>query len=443
MTSEYTGKSFLIFFSLIFLQSSLLFAQAINVKKYGAKGDGVTDDYAVLKQVANKINQDGGGEIFFPKGNYYIAQYHMQDNNLEDIVFKNCNGITIKGTEAIITLNGNFRRLGDIKKKYSYSSYSAIMPFSFNNCSNIEIDNLEVNGNVNMMTRDEDVKESGGFLLHFISCRNVTLNDLFVHHAQTDGIYINGDCFNFKATNVMSSNNARQGMSIIRLDTAEFNTCSFKNTGFTGGDYGFHAPGAGVDIEPTATKSGVHNIRFINCTFESNYGSQLVVGKPTLTTNITISGCTFKAGISKSTHAIVLAAKDVVLENNDIDCGNSNIFPVWNSLPGSKVIIRNNKIKSSASGIMANTKDTTNDVLIENNTIEYTGTSTIRSYFPYIQSNISFKNNKIIIPEEYQKPQGVSSLIQNAKISQGNEFYSKGKKLKPRISYQGTSIIGD
>ena len=232
-------------------------------------------------------------------------------------------------------------------------------------------------------------------------------------------------------------------MSIIRLDTATFSNCTFKNTGFTGGDYGFHAPGAGVDIEPTATKSGVHNIRFIGCNFESNYGSQLVIGKPTLTTNVNISGCTFHAGISKSTHAIVLAAKDVVMENNDIDCGNSNIFPVWNALPGSKVIIRNNRIKSSASGIMANTKDTTNDVLIENNTIEYTGTSTIRSYFPYIQANISFNNNKIIIPEQYQKPQGVSSLIQNAKVSKGNEFFSNGKKVKPRISYLGTSVIGD
>ena len=436
-------KLVLIFACFIFFQSFSLIGQIINVKKMGAKGDGTTDDYAALKSVADKINKDGGGEIFFPKGNYYIGQYHLEGNKVEDIVFNNCKGIVIKGKDAIITVNGNFHRKADILKKYSYSSYSAIMPFSFNNCSNIEIDNLEVNGNVNMMTRDEDVKESGGFLLHFISCRNVTLKDLFVHHAQTDGIYINGDCFNFSATNVISSNNARQGMSIIRLDTGTFKNCTFKNTGFTGGDYGFHAPGAGVDIEPTATKSGVHNIRFIGCNFESNYGSQLVIGKPTLTTNVNISGCTIHAGISKSTHAIVLAAKDVVLENNDIDCGNSNIFPVWNALPGSRVIIRNNRIKSSASGIMAKTKDTTNDVLIENNTIEYTGTKTIRSYFPYIQSNISFKNNKIIIPEEYQKQQGVSSLIQNAKVSKGNEFFSNGKKVKPRISYLGTINIGD
>lgn len=40
----------------------------INVKTYGAKGDGVTDDTAILQEIA-----DGGYNMYFPKGEYYLS----------------------------------------------------------------------------------------------------------------------------------------------------------------------------------------------------------------------------------------------------------------------------------------------------------------------------------------------------------------------------------
>ena len=49
--------------------------------------------------------------------------------------------------------------------------------------------------------------------------------------------------------NVRSTRNGRQGMSIINACFGVFNGCEFSQTGKTG-NYGFHVPAAGMDIEP-------------------------------------------------------------------------------------------------------------------------------------------------------------------------------------------------
>lgn len=43
---------------------------AHDVRQYGAKGDGVTDDTATIQGVINKVNSLSGGEVFLPPGSY-------------------------------------------------------------------------------------------------------------------------------------------------------------------------------------------------------------------------------------------------------------------------------------------------------------------------------------------------------------------------------------
>jgi len=285
--------------------------------------------------------------------------------------------------------------------------------------------------------------ETGGRLMVFNSCKTVKLKNLYLHHAQSDGLYISGNSSNFTASNIISANNGRQGMSIIHLINGSFKNCSFINTGFTEGEYGYHAPGAGIDIEPNSNGPGVENVLFDSCTFTNNKGSQIVISSPKYTTNIIIRNSNIDAQKGNSGYQLILAAKKVRLENSYIDCGPGNLCPTWNSQPGSEVIIKNNIIKSASRGILSTDKSPLSHVLIENNTIEYTGNEILLSYFPYIQSNVSFINNKIVIPEQFLKPKGISSLIQNATISSGNKFYSYGKEIKPNVSYTGTKTVND
>ena len=46
------------------------FADVVNVKDFGAVGDGVTDDTAAIQNAINSIDNNLGGTVFFPKGAY-------------------------------------------------------------------------------------------------------------------------------------------------------------------------------------------------------------------------------------------------------------------------------------------------------------------------------------------------------------------------------------
>jgi hypothetical protein len=50
------------------------FADGVNVKDYGALGDGVTDDYAAIQAAINAVDTGLGGTVFFPKGVYIVSQ---------------------------------------------------------------------------------------------------------------------------------------------------------------------------------------------------------------------------------------------------------------------------------------------------------------------------------------------------------------------------------
>jgi parallel beta-helix repeat protein len=46
----------------------------VNVKNFGAKGDGVTDDYLAINQAVKFAADNGGGVVFYPKGTYLISR---------------------------------------------------------------------------------------------------------------------------------------------------------------------------------------------------------------------------------------------------------------------------------------------------------------------------------------------------------------------------------
>jgi polygalacturonase len=51
-----------------------------NVKDFGAKGDGTTNDTPAINKAINEAHNDGGGDIVFPAGTYEAASIQIKSN---------------------------------------------------------------------------------------------------------------------------------------------------------------------------------------------------------------------------------------------------------------------------------------------------------------------------------------------------------------------------
>ena len=100
-----------------------LFSDLINVKNFGAIGDGITDDTLAIKEATNYINENGG-ILYFPLGTYYVNV----SNNEESIMH-------IESDKKIII---DFFCSTILLKENQYSSYNII---NANNCSSVELRN--------------------------------------------------------------------------------------------------------------------------------------------------------------------------------------------------------------------------------------------------------------------------------------------------------------
>lgn len=55
-------------------------AAALNVRDYGAKGDGITKDTAAIQAAIDVAEKQGGGEVHIPPGRYISGTLHLKDN---------------------------------------------------------------------------------------------------------------------------------------------------------------------------------------------------------------------------------------------------------------------------------------------------------------------------------------------------------------------------
>lgn len=87
-----------------FSRASRLSDIPTNVKDYGAKGDGITDDSKAIQNAINYAYSLGGGTVLIPDGTYLIKNNIMLRNNVNLLGFKGSSIIkiddTFKGTNS-------------------------------------------------------------------------------------------------------------------------------------------------------------------------------------------------------------------------------------------------------------------------------------------------------------------------------------------------------
>lgn len=125
--------------------SGLIDDVVVNVKKFGAMGNGINDDTNAIADAVNHLREEGRGTLYFPKGEYMV-----------DFVTKIDFDCTVKGDgvgRSIIrvfdesTLFHNPSRT-DVRTDYDldslYRDYHAV--FFFYDC-NFTVEGLEIDGN--------------------------------------------------------------------------------------------------------------------------------------------------------------------------------------------------------------------------------------------------------------------------------------------------------
>lgn len=303
----------------------------VNVKQYGALGNGITDDYLALQRAFAQINKQRTGVLYFPPGVYRIGVHKVSDgqfaNKVTDLTLSNCTNVSIAGQNAQIVCDGGWVRTADWEYEgFSYSYHDSV-GLMFTSCKNLSIDGLTLDGGAGTITK-QATAEGASCGISLSGCYKVALTNVNLHHCCTDGLYVQeaGEINNFKVTqyltvtNCVFDRNARQGVSIIQLRYATFRNCTFSNTGDTG-LYGSHSPAAGVDIEPnyrhddpSGTSKGDHstgNITFDSCRFVDNEGFEFVATDKYSTQNpVQLSNCLFKNS-KKADAAVVPAAANI------------------------------------------------------------------------------------------------------------------------------------
>lgn len=427
-------KYFLCCFCLLCYCIAIAGTDSLNIKNYGAKGDGKTNDYwAILKAITTVNSRGGNCTLIFPAGDYVIDVHNTADKKYKDLEFDSCSNISVIGFSAIINVKGDYHRAAEYvtgpEKKITRSHIYSIIPFSFINCNNVVLSGFEVNGNSDKVTRDPKVVEAPSNLIRIWETENITVKDVYVHHGIAGGILIGGIkkfSKNIKFYNVISSSNAFQGMSITDARDAVFEKCRFINTGNFNGSYGSHNPAAGIDIEPirhsiNGAKTG--NLKFISCRFENNVGGQIRNGRAISVDSVFFIRDSIIAASSDKQFQLVLGCGYTKMDSCYIDVGNGNFYstsmkatdPQSTLITNSDIYIGNGKIVSTKAPSQAAVARFINNKIYckprQNNN---------NSWFDFKYGDVKFSKNEIYLPASYFAAAQKDIYVGNEKLKLHN-----------------------
>ncbi|GLQ87359.1 right-handed parallel beta-helix repeat-containing protein [Dyella flagellata] len=287
---------------------------SLNVRNFGALGNGSADDTAAIQAAINALPSTGG-TVEVPAGTYMI-------NALKGVGLRS-------HTRLLLDTGATLQAIPN-----SASRYWVVRAWNVNN--------VEIAGGTVLGERSQHQGTTGewGYGINISASSYVYVHDISVANSWGDGLLVGASgsgatvvpSYSVTLNNVKSNNNRRQGLSILPS-----NQVYVVNSSFTGSNGTL--PQAGIDIEPS-TQGPTQNVRLENTTLSGNLGNGLEVHNNV--SNLTL---------------------------NNVTAQNNQGFGVYTGGPNGVVITNSNITTNYLFGISISS--TTNNVQISGNTIEW------------------------------------------------------------------------
>ena len=310
-----TTKMFAIafFFQIVYLKS---FAEVLNVKKFGAKGDGKTDDTESIQAaidacVLNKLNT-----IYFPKGVYQLSSYKRVTNYLENYFLLLHSNLIFKGEG-----NSSVIRLGSHLFDRRDTSANGHLFFG------IEIKNvhftrllIDMNGSNNLAPKSIIKNQCAIFI---ISGKNVSIDNVLIkNNAGRNMVIIMGSGSRALVKNSTFLNGGHYvGFLVHNKNQVDFSFvyCEWDSATIVNN----HIEQQNIDIALTSLSGGIE-----------------LHGSYSYAAGNTIIGCNPGLYISSSWYPL---NNTVVEKNTFVDCIRGISF--WVNYPMNNISIKNNNIQ--------------------------------------------------------------------------------------------------
>ncbi len=293
----------------------------INVKNYGAKGDGKTDDTKSIQSAIGAANPLKETTIYFPKGIYYIASYTTTSNYLENysLLLHSNLDIVGDGDETIIRIANHLFDKTDTSANAHLFYGKKIANISFSRLI------IDMNGSNNLVP-NKVIKNHAAIFTSYGS--NYHIHDLIIKN-----------CSGTNMLNIMS-----KGSGLI------VENCKFIN----GGNYvGSPLPNNGQydysfiysEWDSTIVQNNIIQQQDINISLQNYTGGIELHGSNSSATDNTIVGCWPAIYVTSGGKSPL---KDVVIKSNRIiNCVTGISF--WTIQPMNNITISNNYIQLTQS----------------------------------------------------------------------------------------------
>ena len=136
-----------------YLTQSDLTPLFLNVKEFGAKGDGVANDTQAIEQALAEIDNVGGGTLYFPSGTYCLNYFCLRENLHLHIE----TGATLKALQSVLC--SNF-----LSTETNVTLYNGRSNIIIDGGGVIDMDGLTV--------------RAAGTVVQFGHCKNITIKDI-------------------------------------------------------------------------------------------------------------------------------------------------------------------------------------------------------------------------------------------------------------------------